>query len=66
MGTAAVLDEPEQVIATARSVVERYFPVDNPADAEAIAAGLANKRVAIRIDIDRVVSWDHRKLGGTY
>ena len=26
----------------------------------------ARKRVAMRIRPDRIVSWDHRKLGGTY
>lgn len=36
---------------------------------EAVRAGLqrtAAKRVAIRVRPERVVSWDHRKLGGTY
>jgi PPOX class probable F420-dependent enzyme len=27
---------------------------------------MANKRVVVRIHTERVVSWDHRKLGGTY
>ena len=27
---------------------------------------MANKRVVIKIHTERVVSWDHRKLGGTY
>ena len=27
---------------------------------------MANKRVVVKIEIERVVSWDHRKLGGTY
>ena len=27
---------------------------------------MANKRVVVKIDVERVVSWDHRKLGGTY
>ncbi|CAN5861347.1 PPOX class F420-dependent oxidoreductase [soil metagenome] len=66
VGTAVVLDEPTHVITVARSVVERYFPTDSAEEAEAIAAGLATKRVAIRLDVERVVSWDHRKLGGTY
>ena len=28
--------------------------------------GQARKRVAMRVRPDRIVSWDHRKLGGTY
>jgi PPOX class probable F420-dependent enzyme len=27
---------------------------------------MANKRVVVKIHTERVVSWDHRKLGGTY
>jgi len=36
---------------------------------EALRAGLektARKRVAIRVRPERIVSWDHRKLGGVY
>ncbi|CAN5585038.1 PPOX class F420-dependent oxidoreductase [soil metagenome] len=66
VGTAEILDDPAAVLAVARSVVDRYLGVDDPADADAIAAGLANKRVAVKLNIDKVVSWDHRKLGGTY
>ena len=33
---------------------------------EAAMAKTASKRVVIRLQADRVVSWDHRKLGGTY
>jgi hypothetical protein len=36
---------------------------------DAAAAGVEQmgaKRFAVRIDVERVVSWDHSKLGGTY
>ncbi|MEO8457152.1 MAG: TIGR03618 family F420-dependent PPOX class oxidoreductase [Chloroflexota bacterium] len=36
---------------------------------DALMAGvkqMANKRVVVKIEVERVVSWDHRKLGGTY
>ena len=53
----------------ARTSSSRYF-IDDPdtpeADIDAIAEGLANKRVAIEIVPEKIVSWDHRKLGGTY
>jgi len=38
-------------------------------DSEAIREGLlasARKRCRIRVAPDKVVSWDHRKLGGVY
>lgn len=66
VGTAEVSDDPETVMTVARSVVERYFPVDKPEDLDAIAAGLAHKRSAIVINADKVVSWDHHKLAGGY
>lgn len=66
VGTAEVVDDPGVVMAAARSVVDRYFTVEKPEDVEAITAGLANKRVAIRINAERTVSWDHSKLGGSY
>ena len=66
VGTATVTDDPAVVMPVARSVVERYFAVDKPEDAEAVAIGLANKRSAVIINVNRVVSWDHTKLGGTY
>ena len=66
VGIATVTDEPAVVMPVARSVVERYFAVDKPEDAEAVAIGLANKRSAVIINVNRVVSWDHTKLGGTY
>ena len=65
VGTGAVLDDRDHVMTVATSVVERYMDV-KPEDAAAAAEILANKRVAIAIDVERVVSWDHRKLGGTY
>ncbi len=66
VGRATVTADPEVVMPVARSVVERYFAVDKPEDAEAVAIGLANKRSAVIIDVERTVSWDHTKLGGTY
>jgi PPOX class probable F420-dependent enzyme len=66
VGTAQVIDDQKIVMAIARNVVERYMDVKYPNDLDAVAAGLASKRSAIVIDADRIVSWDHTKLGGTY
>jgi PPOX class probable F420-dependent enzyme len=65
VGTADLIDDPEVAVAVARSVVQRYFPV--PEDQlDGVAEMMARKRTIVRIRPDRVVSWDHRKLGGTY
>jgi len=66
VGRATLSNDPEVIMAIARDVVQRYVELQNPADVDAVAAGLARKRSAVIIDVDRVVSWDHRKLGGTY
>lgn len=63
VGTAEVLDDPAPLRATAESVVSRYFDVqDDPAAVELAVEALMHKRVAVRIDVDDVVSWDHSKL----
>jgi PPOX class probable F420-dependent enzyme len=65
VGNADLIDDQETVVAVARSVVERYFPV--PEDQlDAVAEMMARKRTIVRINPERVVSWDHRKLGGGY
>ena len=66
VGKAIVHDDREPLMAVAANVVERYFPIENPDDIPAIAEALATKRVCIEIVPEKVVSWDHRKLGGRY
>jgi general stress protein 26 len=67
VGTGQVIDDPEVIMAIARNVVTRYIAgVEKPEDIDAVAAGMARKRSAIVIDVERIVSWDHNKLGGTY
>lgn len=65
VGTATVFDDRESVLAVGRSVYERYT---GPFSDTALPAleQMGAKRVAVRIDVRRVVSWDHAKLGGTY
>ena len=50
----------------ARSVATRYFGLEDGPDLELAMEPLVNKRVAIEIVPDKVVSWDHAKLGGAY
>ena len=65
VGTAAVVDDHDTVLAVGRSVMERYSGPFSDDMAPALERSSA-KRVAVRIDVARVVSWDHRKLGGAY
>ena len=61
-GTAEVLDDPEYLFRVGISVFDRYITPYTEEFRPAVEAML-NKRVAVRINIDRVRSWDHRKLG---
>jgi PPOX class probable F420-dependent enzyme len=63
IGTAEVIDDHDRLMDVARSVVARYHGLEGP-DAEMAAEALARKRVAVKVDVERVVSWDHAKLGG--
>jgi PPOX class probable F420-dependent enzyme len=67
-GRAELVRETERVLDTLARVSRRYGPGAG-ADPAALRAALrrqAAKRVALRIRPERVVSWDHRKLGGAY
>ena len=65
VGTGEVLDDQETVQKIGADVYKRYFGEFNDAAAEGVkASGL--KRAGVRINVDRIVSWDHTKLGGTY
>jgi PPOX class probable F420-dependent enzyme len=64
VGTARLLEELDGVMAVGRSVVERYSGLPDAAAAPLEKVGA--KRVGIVIDVEKVVSWDHSKLGGAY
>lgn len=66
VGTAEVTEDPDVLIPIARNVVERYMDQVKPEDADAVAEMMARNRAAIIINADRIVSWDHTKLGGGY
>jgi PPOX class probable F420-dependent enzyme len=61
VGKARVIDDPEQIWKLGISVWERYVGPYDESQHDGLAMML-NKRVLVTIDVDRVVSWDHRKL----
>jgi nitroimidazol reductase NimA-like FMN-containing flavoprotein (pyridoxamine 5'-phosphate oxidase superfamily) len=68
-GRAQVIDDLAVVTQTLISVTTRGQPALDPAAREGMAKVVektAAKRVCILLKPERVVSWDHRKLGGTY
>lgn len=61
-GRAEIVDDPEQLWAVGVNVWERY---NGPytEDLRPFVEVMLNKRVAVRLDVTRTRSWDHRKLG---
>ena len=61
-GRAEIVDDPDALWAVGVNVWERY---NGPYDDELapMVQAMLHKRVAIRFDVERTRSWDHRKLG---
>ena len=67
-GVARIDPDTECVLDALQQVAKRNTSAGD-ADPTAVREGLrpmARKRVAIRVEPEKVVSWDHRKLGGVY
>lgn len=61
-GTGVVLNDPEVVWDVCVRIVERY-QAPYTEQLRTIVEQMARNRVVVRLDVDRVRSWDHRKLG---
>ena len=61
-GRADVVDDPDALWAVGVNVWERY---NGPYSEEVrpMVEFMLAKRVAVRVDVERTRSWDHRKLG---
>ena len=67
IGRGTVVDDYDRVLELGLSVGERYNgPAARGEAARPFLEAQARKRVVVVIDVEEVVSWDHRKLGGTY
>ncbi len=62
-GRGVIVDDPDALWELGVNVFERYNgPYTD--DMKPFVEAMLNKRVAVRVDVERVRSWDHRKLGG--
>jgi PPOX class probable F420-dependent enzyme len=61
VGQARIIDDPEAIWELGQSVWERYVGPWDESQTDGLAAMLHN-RVLVTIDVDKIVSWDHRKL----
>ena len=65
MGEAEIVDDPDEVLRYGEAVYERYWgPLDDTAREGVRAMG--SKRVVIVVKPEKILSWDHSKLGGAY
>ena len=65
-GRAVLHDDPAVVLPYARAMVRRNQPEVPDEHVEAAAKMMAAKRTVVVVKPEKIVSWDHRKLGGTY
>lgn len=62
VGRAEILEDPDQLFRVGVDVFERYYQPYTD-ELRPFVEAMLNKRVVVKLHVDRVVSWDHRKLG---
>ena len=60
----AIERDPDKVVNFGMALFQRFGATGS--DVEAMIAGQAPKRIGMTFTPTRIVSWDHRKLGGVY
>ena len=65
-GRAELVEDPAQVERYAEAVVRKNNPEVPPEMVGQAAKAMAQKRTVVIVRPERIASWDHRKLGGTY
>lgn len=67
IGTARIIEDFDEIVRIGATVAERYNgPVAVSEPGMQFIRKQAEKRVGVVIDVDKMVSWDHTKLGGAY
>jgi hypothetical protein len=65
VGTAEIVEDHERLFEIGLSLVGRQSPggvIERSTEVDAMVENLIRKRVGVKINVDKVVSWDHRKL----
>ncbi len=67
VGTGRIVEDYAEILAIGKAVGVKYNGADILSDAALpFLEAQANKRLGVIFDVEHVVSWDHRKLGGGY
>src|SRR5258708_3706981 len=62
VGTGEIIDDPERIWELGVSVFERYnAPYTD--EMKPFVEAMLNKRVVVKLHVNKTVTWDHRKLG---
>ncbi|HLH29397.1 MAG TPA: PPOX class F420-dependent oxidoreductase [Acidimicrobiales bacterium] len=61
VGRAEIVDDPEKMFELGVSVFERYYGAYDD-ELRPFVETMLHKRIVAKLNVDRVVSWDHRKL----
>ncbi len=64
MARGTVVDDKDALRTIALSLFERYDTGFGPDQGEQYIDFMVAKRVAVRVDVEDTVSWDHRKIAG--
>lgn len=63
-GKAEIISENPERLRLMTLLVDHHFPGQTPDQLAQMAEKMAAKRIVVRVRPDKVISWDHRKLGG--
>lgn len=62
VGRAEIIDDPDRMWILGVSLFERYYGPYTE-EMRPLIETMLNKRIVARLEVERTVSWDHRKLG---
>jgi PPOX class probable F420-dependent enzyme len=65
VGRAELVDDPDAVLEYGKAVYERYWGPLNDTVLDGVRA-MSAKRVVVVVKPERILTWDHSKLGGAY
>ncbi|MHB8438347.1 MAG: pyridoxamine 5'-phosphate oxidase family protein [Acidimicrobiales bacterium] len=62
VGSAEIVDDPDRMWHLGVDLFERYYGAYNE-ELRPFVESMLNKRVVVKLHVQRTVTWDHRKLG---
>jgi PPOX class probable F420-dependent enzyme len=62
VGRAEIVDDPDKMFELGADLFQRYYG-EYTEDLRPFVETMLHKRIVVKIEVERTVSWDHRKLG---